>query len=324
LGTRTKNLISLGSGTTFFKILGGIALNYRLAFYLKNKPDICVIEKRLRKHLSSDLVMGKSIIEEMEDKIPTRLRTSFLYDLISENVIVKKKVSQSIEEYIFSFNMEEFNNYFSSQKQAVEILDDLENEFEKKDIDNIELVATLPSQLLFDEFPDINSIYPSIKRLIVNSKKDLWIINPFFDSFGVEYLMPSLCGAASRGVNIRIITRNFFVEEVDQRLIEALAKLVNKFDEYGLLNMLEIKHFFKRNEETGRQEYALHSKIVLSDTTSCYLGSANFTETSLKYNFELGVIIQGQKVSRVLNILKKLSEVSDIIDINKLNNKYII
>jgi phosphatidylserine/phosphatidylglycerophosphate/cardiolipin synthase-like enzyme len=297
-------------------------LNYELAFYLKDKSKIDIIESRLRKHLSSNLIRGRTIIREVGDLIPKKIHIVFLYNLINEKVIIKQEVSQSIEEYIFSFDIINFNNYFCSQKQAVEILKDLDKQFDRKNnLESFELVATLPSIFFEEEIPEVYSIYPSIKRVIINTKKQLWIVNPFFDSFGIEYLIPPLCSVAEREVNIKIITRNILDEETDDKLYETVAKLVNKLDERNLLNLLEIRSFFKRNESTGKQEYALHSKVILSDKTSCYLGSANVTETSLKYNFELGVIIQGPKVSKVLDILEQLSEISDIMDINKLKNK---
>ncbi|MDY0143165.1 MAG: phospholipase D family protein [Bacteroidales bacterium] len=297
-------------------------MNYELAFYLKDKSKIDIIEARLRRHLSSNLIKGRTIVAEIGDLIPKKIQTFFLYNLINEQVIVKEEISQSVEEYIFSFNIKNFDYYFSSQKHAVEILDGLDKQFEeKKSLEDIEIVATLPSLFFGEQIPEVYSIYPSMKRLIINTKKQLWIINPFFDSFGIEYLIPTLCSAAERGVDIKIITRNLLEEETDEKMLETVVKLVSKFNEKNLLDMLEMRFFFKRNESTGKQEYALHSKVILSDRTSCYLGSANVTETSLKYNFELGVIIRGTKVTKVLEILERLYEVSDLIDINKLHNK---
>jgi phosphatidylserine/phosphatidylglycerophosphate/cardiolipin synthase-like enzyme len=39
------------------------------------------------------------------------------------------------------------------------------------------------------------------------------------------------------------------------------------------------------------QMFQLHAKMILVDSSAAYIGSANFTDTSLHYNLELGVTI---------------------------------
>ena len=38
--------------------------------------------------------------------------------------------------------------------------------------------------------------------------------------------------------------------------------------------------------------FQLHAKMILSDREAAYIGSANFTDTSLHYNFEMGVCVR--------------------------------
>jgi phosphatidylserine/phosphatidylglycerophosphate/cardiolipin synthase-like enzyme len=49
--------------------------------------------------------------------------------------------------------------------------------------------------------------------------------------------------------------------------------------------------------------YQLHAKMILADDVMAYIGSANFTDTSLHYNFELGVLTEDRAVIARLHAL---------------------
>lgn len=295
-------------------------MTYELAWYLQDEDKIINLKNRLCGLLKYDLIRGRDIIKEAETILEKKLSTSLLYLLMTENVIKKEEASHTVEDYIFSFNINKFESFFSDQLKAVPIFRDVSSNIGKKQLDAVDLIATVPPILAFGErIAEIELIDPSIKRLIINTNSELWIANPFFDAFGTASILPSLINAAKRGVKVKIITRGFYDKEIDNLLIESLMIIADAFRKSNVEDNLEIKDFFKRNTETGKQEYALHSKIVISDYDACYIGSANFTETSLKRNFELGVIIRGKKVKVVSDILKKVYKKSNYISYNDLN-----
>ncbi|MFQ5906248.1 MAG: phosphatidylserine/phosphatidylglycerophosphate/cardiolipin synthase family protein, partial [bacterium] len=74
--------------------------------------------------------------------------------------------------------------------------------------------------------------------------------------------------------------------------------------------MLKVRDFSKRDVESGRLTYALHSKIVLVDGSHCYIGSANVTQASLRMNLEIGVVLHGKSVEQVQTLTEQIWEVS--------------
>ena len=56
-------------------------------------------------------------------------------------------------------------------------------------------------------------------------------------------------------------------------------------------------------KQGNSQLYQLHAKMILADETMAYVGSANFTDTSLHYNFELGIYIEDHETLGRLHTL---------------------
>ncbi len=130
------------------------------------------------------------------------------------------------------------------------------------------------------------------------------MVNPFFDHFGAATVEGPLIGRAKKGVRIWIIGRDLLSSAgQSQQNTEPLRWLARRFTESKVQQALQIRDFTERDEDSGRITYALHSKIVLSDETACYVGSANVTETSLRVNFELGVVLQGPPVKPVRELV---------------------
>ena len=68
------------------------------------------------------------------------------------------------------------------------------------------------------------------------------------------------------------------------------------------------------------QIYALHSKLFMLDESACNIGGANVTETGLKSNFEIGVVIRGKKVRPILKLLNKLWDGSKSATLNDIEH----
>ena len=64
---------------------------------------------------------------------------------------------------------------------------------------------------------------------------------------------------------------------------------------------LAVRYLCEKQGKT--QMYQLHAKMILADATMAYLGSANFTDTSLHYNFELGLYLEDRNMIARLQAL---------------------
>ena len=156
------------------------------------------------------------------------------------------------------------------------------------------IVATIP----FKEFIPIRglkSLHAELCRLIIESDKQISIINPFFDRDGREKILTYLEGALDRGVAIRIISRGKVGGQV-RTFIRPLKSRGPKGVEVRILS---------RGKETS-----VHANLLIGDSKSAYIGSANLTGRSLAYNLELGVILRGNPVPILNKIFDQLWSIS--------------
>lgn len=49
---------------------------------------------------------------------------------------------------------------------------------------------------------------------------------------------------------------------------------------------------YLHEKQARAQMFQLHAKMILVDQAAAYVGSANFTDTSLHYNLELGLHVE--------------------------------
>lgn len=64
---------------------------------------------------------------------------------------------------------------------------------------------------------------------------------------------------------------------------------------------LQVRYLIERRHQA--QMFQMHAKLVRVDARCAYVGSANLTDTSLHYNLELGILMQGGAEVAVLGEL---------------------
>ena len=256
-------------------------------------------------------VRGGDLAAELAEQLPAALQAPFLWLLVNEGIAKRLEGAASIEGYLLSVNTERLREYLNEEAKTAEVLERAEARVtcSKGTGRQVEVIATLPPGL----FPDkqagtLGSIEPAIRKIIASGRERVWIVNPFFDPFGLSSLLPSISGAIDRGVSVRLLTR-----ATDGKWDSLFAAVMGANDDANppdFLSRLEVRSLVKKDEVTGRLQYALHSKVVLADSTICYIGSANVTEHGLRHNFELGVVIRGETVATVLSLLERLWDIS--------------
>ena len=195
-----------------------------------------------------------------------------IYYLIGREVLVPTKRAANIAEYRFRVN--------SSRLERLEPLPT------KAANDQWDILATYPPGMGFEKIKDVKVLYPDLCRLAIASKREICIVNPFFDYRGRRKLLPYLVSAAKRGVRIRMVSRTQGLDVSDQ-----LQSFITPLLRIGA------------NVETRTfgvgPDYGLHAKFIISDGETAYLGSANLTGRSLSKNVETGVLMKG-KGARIL------------------------
>lgn len=264
-------------------------------------------------------IRGKRIRLELQGILGKNIQESLVYALMSHRALIIEVPSQSIDDYLFSMDYDRLLDYMNNEIAAAEVLRKAESTIPNPQNADIEFVATIPPSIIFSpSIGDISQIDSSIKRLVIGAKTNLWIVNPFFDDYGVRSILPALLGAAESGVDIRIMTREILNPQKNVDIGKALSILIRSFIEKRMQDRLIIRDFYKWDKFDNKQIYAVHSKFLIADNNAAYIGSANLTETSLKRNFELGIILRGEGIKPLIAIADAIWKESVDVDLHQL------
>lgn len=136
----------------------------------------------------------------------------------------------------------------------------------------------------------------AFKRVLTNARRTLRISSPFFESTildkdGMPDIKEYFIFAFERGCQVIVLSRH-----TSSKLAKNfgwlcdLAKANNCSD---LLSLYEYHH----EDDQGKVFSSMHTKMIISDSSLAYVGSAEIRRGSLANNFEVGCLIDGPAVS---------------------------
>jgi phosphatidylserine/phosphatidylglycerophosphate/cardiolipin synthase-like enzyme len=144
----------------------------------------------------------------------------------------------------------------------------------------IEPVVSLPSPLrspVAARIPGLLGSDQVFRKLLESARKSLKIFSPYVDN--------SFTGMAQDArVPIQVVTS----------LRDNKQKSCPVLERFSTTKPCAVRYL--RETQGKVQMYQLHAKMILADDVMAYIGSANFTDTSLHYNFELGLITEDRSV----------------------------
>jgi len=153
------------------------------------------------------------------------------------------------------------------------------------------LVLSIPVPLrepLEARAPGIVTTAELFGRMLAAARKSVKIFSPYVD--------PTFTNVAQAAkVPIQIVTT----------LRETRMKSSPVLERYATTRPLAVRYLHEKHAKA--QMFQLHAKMVLVDSTMAYVGSANFTDTSLHYNFELGVYVEDR------DLLSRLHSIFDYV-----------
>jgi len=178
-----------------------------------------------------------------------------------------------------------------------------------KERTDVQLVATLPPDAPPWLSSQIDRTNLGLRRLAVQAQDSVRIAAPYMDPD--EKMIEDIASLPNRGVTVRLLTRESTGEEVDpgqRKSLERLAKQVSPFarDRFVARDLYS-------TDSSGRQEQAVHAKAIIIDGTRAYVGSANFTQTGLSSNFELGVLLDGPLIDDCIAVFDEMFDIADRI-----------
>lgn len=291
---------------------------FEIAFRFKNADAVRNLEKALLFLAEGGLLIrGAEILAEVEREASLPVSSGLLYDLIAGGVLVCRHPSRNIDDYLFEFNFNTSSEFFQNEAFAAGVVRQYEKCKSNTKPLEISYAATVPLEFLntVDGFEEIE---PALIRLIAEAERDLWIVNPFFDEYGAQRILPPMIGAARSGAKICILGRQLG-NDAGQGSGAAVRDIASAFAAEELASMVEIRDFYRQDEQ-GRQLYALHTKMMIADESIAYIGSANLTRHCLRSNFELGVILRGEGVQPLSDLAKSLWHEAKPIDLTELTD----
>ncbi len=144
----------------------------------------------------------------------------------------------------------------------------------------LEPVVSLPSPLknpLGARIPGLLTTDQVFRKLLESARKSLKIFSPYVDN--------SFIGMAQDSkVPVQIVTS----------LRDNKQKSCPVLERFATTKPMAVRYL--REVQGKVQMYQLHAKMILADDVMAYIGSANFTDTSLHYNFELGLVTEDRAV----------------------------
>jgi phosphatidylserine/phosphatidylglycerophosphate/cardiolipin synthase-like enzyme len=161
-------------------------------------------------------------------------------------------------------------------------------------MDTWEPVVTLP--LGMDYPPGVRrGTAETIIGILTEARDYLRLVAPFIDEGGMRILGPPIAAATSRGVRVTVLFSKWTSWE--QSAVSTLRRDVSSFGDWSNVRLLRARELFPWP----------HLKVLVVDSITAYVGSANVTGAALGgRNVELGVLLRGAKVHGVIGVLDRI------------------
>jgi cardiolipin synthase/putative cardiolipin synthase len=222
---------------------------------------------------------------------------SLFTGLVLNGVAKQKGSGPSFADYSFTVECEAAARVLESQRIARAALEEAGVTEETSESLHVELTATFPPGIHGGGIADVRPLSSDLRKMFFDADSVVRIANPYFDPS--PSVVGDIASLPNRGITTKILTRE--TESASPKLVSALNSVYERTDP-GNRHRLRVRDLYERNDETGRQAYATHAKLVVADKNLCYLGSANLTDMSLSNNFELGVLLRGETVEAAVDV----------------------
>lgn len=228
---------------------------------------------------------------------------SLFTGLVLSGVATQEEYSGSFADYSFRVQCEEAARVLENQRIARAAIDEIGVEDETFSDESAELTATFPPGIDGDGITRVRTLSSDLRNLCFDADTVVRIANPYFDPN--PSIVGDIAGLSNRGIETRILTRE--TASASRDLVSALNGIYGEIEPANR-HQLQVRDLYKRHDETGRQAYATHAKVAITDRDVCYIGSANLTPTSLSDNFELGVLLRGENVEIAADVFDTVFE----------------
>lgn len=175
-------------------------------------------------------------------------------------------------------------------------------------MDNARVVITLPARASqiersLTKNQDASVFFATdevFTHLANRAKRRLVIATPFIDDTGFRWAS-SMFEATQAGERI-LLCRDF--DDIKRLSLDAVAHLKR-------LNVRVYEYRLSYEGSNGASVMeTFHAKVVLADQTVSYIGSANFLRSSFERSVECGVLLEGDEVQKIHDLIEAMLNIS--------------
>lgn len=123
------------------------------------------------------------------------------------------------------------------------------------------------------------------------------VMTPFLDDAGAKFLL-RLFSAVKRGVEKKLILRFLSQGKDYYKYPSGFHSVQGDLRDLGV----EIYDYAVKRKQGDWLE-TFHAKIILADNRKAYVGSSNFNQFSLENSMEMGIMVSGEPVRLIANIM---------------------
>ena len=155
----------------------------------------------------------------------------------------------------------------------------------------LQVVMSVPHEhrdTFFPRVPGVKLTYDVVHDLFRSARSEVRVFSPYIDATFTSLALQSQAP-------IRVITT---LREKKQKSLGVVERCASSRD-------LAVRYIHQKKGESHL--YQLHAKMILADEFAGYVGSANLTDASVHYNFELGFLV------RDAGIVKHLVRIFDYL-----------
>lgn len=234
----------------------------------------------------------------------SREATIDLFRQLGESDTVKRsRYETELVETSFDVSADLVRETFTQVREAIQIL---EAQQERAPRTVVTPLITFPDDPAFNGVTSSSFGMENLLSTLVSQVKrcdnEIVLLSPFFEGDGFGRLADVLLNALNRDVELTIVTRyladtgshNYSVIQsfMDRVAVEGLASNVSLVDYTVWDGETPAKHQNRVNPK-----YTLHAKMMLFDAQAVYIGSANVTDYGFNRYLEMGVLLEGTKVT---------------------------
>ena len=224
--------------------------------------------------------------------------------LIRQNKLIIINEGRKFEEHLLRWNSDDIPIKFPTLSRI--------------EFGNVEICMILPpfnvfglSDFLNNQKIKLNTLLKEFEILFSSARKNIKICSPFIEWNGFEYFKDLLILKASKGIYIEILSREIS-DRIGNPRYSDMIKIFNSFDSEGLASRIQIRNYYFRTEE-NRLASSIHSKMIVVDGETAYVGSGEIRKNSFEKNLEIGLILRGKKVKELELIFDSIFSRSEVI-----------